>query len=122
VRDLAVGLAFQLGGKMITVRFPNGQAVTYNMGTHIERWALGTNVLAKNGYLIAWISDSSGAVVEWYSPCKIENPSAEMTWAEALKIVEEHCTEFDNWADMDRLASIKSKLRKFHIQRRRWMK
>lgn len=107
---------------MITVRFPNGQAVTYNSGARIDKWSNGTNIKTREDGLLAWVSDSSGAIIEWSTPCKVENPIANVTWAEALKVVAQNCREFDHWQDLELLASLKDKLRKFNRQQKRWMK
>jgi len=60
---------------MITVRFPNGQAVTYNDATHLIRsedgWQLHTE---KGGRWVASIQSSAGVIVEAMPPCSVSNP------------------------------------------------
>lgn len=60
---------------MITVRFPNGQAVTYNSAALLtykpgSAWEL----TSKNGGWVASIQESAGVIVESEPPCKVENP------------------------------------------------
>jgi hypothetical protein len=108
---------------MITVRFPSGQAVTYNSGTKVDRWFVGTNIRDSSDHLLAWVSDSSGAVIEWASPCKVENPFTELTMKTALQYVNTFAESYDHtWETKGMLVSLKKLLRKFHQQRRCWMK
>lgn len=58
---------------MITVRFPNGQAVQYNSATHAEtsgaNWWLYTK---KDGTFIA--SAPQSCIMEYVAPCRVYNP------------------------------------------------
>lgn len=60
---------------MITVRFPNGQAVQYNTATCITRengeWKLYTTAPDKGGALVAMIQASAGVLCEWVYPCRV---------------------------------------------------
>ena len=73
---------------MMTVRFPNGQAVTYNRADYLDysgdNWELYTE---KDGEWIASIQVSAGAIIEVEPPCKIENPTIAMTEGTALRMV-----------------------------------
>ena len=65
---------------MITVRFQNGQAVTYNSAdTLLADPHYGWKLLTKgDGDLVACIQPSAGVIVEFEPPCKVENPLAEV--------------------------------------------
>jgi hypothetical protein len=57
---------------MMTVRFPNGQAVQYNNAMWLEReetgWVLKES---KAGAFIAFVQASAGAIVEFRGPCRV---------------------------------------------------
>lgn len=59
----------------ITVRFPNGQAVTYNRANFIV-WArdVATLQVGKDGACIAFVPYSAGAIFEFENPCHVANP------------------------------------------------
>ena len=73
----------------MTVRFPNGQAVTYNRAHYLSyskngNWELYTEY---GGDWIASIQKSAGAILETEAPCSIENPQIHMTVGVALRMV-----------------------------------
>ncbi len=58
---------------MITVRFPNGQAVQYNNGHYVERAATCHIIrTSERGALIAIAPRE--AIIEWTTPCRVYNP------------------------------------------------
>jgi len=61
---------------MMTVRFPNGQALQYNEALWLDYEHNGTWVLrkAKGGDCVAFIQASAGAIVEFRSPCRVSHP------------------------------------------------
>ena len=74
---------------MFTVRFPNGQAVTYNRANYLSwsndgDWELYTE---DDGDWIASIQKSAGAILETETPCTIDNPTIAMTEGVALRMV-----------------------------------
>lgn len=58
---------------MITVRYPNGQAVQYNNGHYIFSYTGYTDLYADSGKkdFIARVLDGSGAIIECVTPCKV---------------------------------------------------
>jgi hypothetical protein len=60
---------------MMTVRFPNGQAVQYNNANFIERSSEYSDIYEhKDGIWIAQVPNS--CVVEKIKPCRVYNPLA----------------------------------------------
>lgn len=58
---------------MMTVRFPNGQAVQYNTACFLSRssgdgWGLRTK---EGGSFVAFIQASAGAIVEFEGACRV---------------------------------------------------
>ncbi len=74
----------------MTVRFPNGHAVTYKRAGYLDNrgpgWELYTG---EGGDWIASIQESAGAMIETTSPSKVENPTMTigLTDAEAMEMV-----------------------------------
>ncbi len=66
---------------MITVRFPNGQAVQYN-DAHFVDWSYTTmaRILTKEGgRIMALIPLPTNAIIEFTSPCCVYNPLTDTT-------------------------------------------
>lgn len=65
---------------MITVRFPNGQAVQYNAASYLtyamSAWEL---YESKGGPWVASIMPSAGAIVECRSPCDVRDDAKPRT-------------------------------------------
>ncbi len=73
---------------MLTVRFPNGQAVTYKHANYLDYSGSGWELYTKaGGDWIVSIQESAGAIIETEEPCKIENPTIAMTEGVALRMV-----------------------------------
>jgi len=58
---------------MLTVRFPNGQAVQYNSAYYVEAWGERNFALRdrKDGDIIAIVPKT--CLVEWSVPCRVYN-------------------------------------------------
>jgi hypothetical protein len=58
---------------MITVRFPNGQAVKYNDGYYVETETNQRRIYNKGGgTLLAFVP--LDCIIEWVTPCAVHNP------------------------------------------------
>jgi hypothetical protein len=107
---------------MLTVRFPNGQAVTYNDANFCRYTEHTFNLWTKEGGTwIATITYESGAIIEAVPPCKVENPIAAMTLKVACEMVLASARNA-NYRESILLADVKKMLRKFHGQRHVWSK
>jgi len=64
---------------MITVRYPNGQAIQYNEANYLSHKSGETWVLreSSDGEFIAFIQASAGVIVEFVRPCRVSNPLME---------------------------------------------
>ena len=106
----------------VTVRFPNGQALTYNAGWYVSwqggRARLYDKAPDKGGDLIA--SLPSDAIIEWQPPCKIENPVAGLTLHTALETVRDQARQATDWRDLHLLADLKRLLVKFNARTHEW--
>jgi hypothetical protein len=59
---------------MITVRFPNGQAVQYNDATTAKLDGYGIGLYDKSNKqdrLLAIVPLASGCMIEWHHPCRV---------------------------------------------------
>jgi hypothetical protein len=76
---------------MMTVRFPNGQAVQYNDAYFIQWGTDAHNLYNKNhnagGSLIARVPRE--CIVEWIKPCRVYNPIASITNDELIELKKE---------------------------------
>jgi hypothetical protein len=57
---------------MITVRFPNGQAVQYNDAYHVTEWNKFVHIQDKNKNTIAIVPVT--CIIEYVRPCRVYNP------------------------------------------------
>lgn len=58
---------------MITVRFPNGQAIQYNTAHWAEHYDKHVTLkTSRDGTLVAWVPLE--CVVDFVSPCRVHNP------------------------------------------------
>lgn len=103
---------------MLTVRFPNGQAITYNNANQVftdaASWDLYTD--AQKTKWIASLAPSSGVILEATKPCRIENSAAIQTLESAANMVLENIHEVRG----SQLAALKEKLTRFNRQSRQW--
>lgn len=104
----------------MTVRFPNGQAITYNNANYIA-WALGSEYSRlytdKNETnFIAAVPTT--CIVEWVAPCKIENPIVGITLKNSAQQVLDNIREIDKGIAAD----LKRKLKKFNSRSFFWKK
>jgi len=73
---------------MITVRFPNGQAVQYNDGNFAEYWGDMISISnKKDGILIAEVPKT--CIIEWAKPCRVYNPLASVPNEELVELKKE---------------------------------
>lgn len=102
---------------MITVRFPNGQAIQYNDASYCTRSVNGYSDLytKKDGTWIAQVPNT--ALIESVRPCSITNPVArEMTPESALALVTEHLRTLPG----HKVRDLKVALRAFNARSRTW--
>ncbi len=103
---------------MVTVRYPNGQCLTYNEAHDLTRnateWDLYTK---KDGKWVASIQISAGVIVEVIPPCKIENPIQQLTVDSALELLIKHIRDAKNFSNV---TTLKSLLRKFNSAMWEW--
>lgn len=100
---------------MMTVRFPNGQALRYNKAMYLTRetynFCLKESVEGKS---IVFVPYNSGAIIEWEYPCDISNPIAEPH--SIIDTVIKHIRTMDPW----KLRSLKRALDKFSTRTQTW--
>ena len=110
---------------MITVRYTDGQAVTYNTAIFLEKdlycWRLRTK---KDGDLVAVIQLNAGVTVEFARPCHVENPLAERTGEQALEYVADHIEQLTALSSRAARAAekLKRELRRFNARNWSWRK
>lgn len=106
----------------MTVRFPNGQAVTYNDAMFCSYGNEIASLYTKEGgRWIVSIPYESGALIETVRPCRVENPLTAVTGEAALEYVLAHAEELANLSRGGRLlAELKKKLAGFSLRYRRF--
>ena len=61
---------------MLTVRFPDGHAVTYNSANLVSTWNDCIHLMTKaGGDTVAVIQHAAGATIEYVRPCSITPPA-----------------------------------------------
>ena len=105
---------------MITVRFSNGQAVTYNSAQKIMPYEGGFKILNSQDGLMAVAP--SGSLIEWTQPCKVENPISNATLHAAIEKVLDEAHRATDWSTLTKLADLKRLLRNFSMQQCRWLR
>ena len=104
---------------MLTVRYPNGMAVTYNNANHCAIENGYVNLLTKKGgYWVARIPDSSGAIVEFRRPCAVTAFNGNAT--QMLKYIRDNMRDLTSYADACVLSDIKMALRDFNARTGMW--
>ena len=105
---------------MLTVRYPNGVAVTYNTANFLSRetdaWNLYTTDPMKGGEWVATIQLSAGCVVESVRACRVENLLTGMTLPTAADLVLENLRELD----YRHLKALKIALKNFDARTGNW--
>lgn len=103
---------------MIRVRFPNGQVVQYNDAGYLVWGEMYTTLQEKeNGRKIAFIPNTSGAIIEFVQPCSVSNPLQPLTNRENLEAFVSGIEKCEHTA---LLAQLKAKLSKFNRKTFRW--
>jgi hypothetical protein len=105
---------------MITVRYPNGTAVTYNDATKHENLPSGSIQLLYvdqkgRSWIHAILTPGSGAIVEWVKPCRFQNDLSPRAAADLLVAACERKS-----LDGATAAKLKRALRSFNLKTRRW--
>lgn len=107
----------------MTIRYPNGQAVTYNDAGYLVReihsWSLYTD--SSRSRWIASVQLSAGAIIEGTYPCVIENPLTERTESSAEGMVL-RMYEQGRHKQGARAVRIKRALRRFDMRTWLWSK
>lgn len=104
---------------MMTVRFPNGQAVTYNDAHFIEHSPVTWRLMDKEGgRCLAIIQASAGVIVDLVRPCKVENSAQVQTLESAARMVVGNLRDIPGSI----AANLKLQLESFNRQTRRWKK
>jgi hypothetical protein len=108
-----------------TVRYPSGQAVTYNDATFLYHgngsWEIYTKDKEKGGRCICVIQQSAGVAVEFVTPCKVENPLAKLTGESALDFVLANIEDLSRpYGGALKVAKLKTKLQKFSSRSKNW--
>lgn len=106
---------------MLTVRFPNGQAIQYNSATRMLRNDDGSvSLLRVDGdktYTQAVVIGP--CVVEFVTPCRVYNP-IEKT-GDVVGWLIDHARSLP-YNQLGKLGELKRVLADFNIQRREWMR
>ena len=107
---------------MLTVRFPNGVAVTYNAANHLEYRNTCLVLRAKEGgQWLASIANSSGAIVEAVAPCKVTQTINDTDAAIAhLQSVAYRREGLPYYGAGAKLGDLKRALGRFDARRRAW--
>lgn len=105
----------------ITVRYPNGQSLTYSDANFLTRgnngeWVLSTKNPDEGGTKIAFIQASAGVIVEFYQALYVSNPINGQTPETALRIVQQHLRTLP----CHKVAGLKQQLRAFNAKRHCW--
>jgi len=103
----------------LTVRYPDGMAVTYNAANHLvyqgSAWKLYTRA---GGQWVASIQASAGAVIEAERHCSVVAFNGSAT--EMLRYIRDNMREFDGGSNCALLANIKRELRDFDARTGEW--
>lgn len=110
---------------MVRVRYPNGQVIQYNEATTLLReqngWGIYANHGKKNERLFAYVQNSAGVIVEWATPCKVENPLLNVTGEKAVKYVIAHAEEISKtWEGARLLKTLKKELARYTPRSGKW--
>lgn len=106
---------------MITLRFPSGVAVTYNDANFLQYKdpfvRLMTAAPEKQGRLVAVVPYSSGVVVGFVKPCRVEDVARKQTIEGAVELLVRDIRSARNTSEVARL---KLALRAFNAKRHAW--
>jgi hypothetical protein len=102
---------------MMTVRFPNGQAVTYNDACVLAYEDHAWLIYGVRKKWIASLQLSAGAIVEAVRPCSITNPVQNITKESAIKMV---LKMIEDREEISGLADIKRGLKDYNMQTCEW--
>ena len=109
---------------MVTVTFPTGIRVTYNDAHHIQWWEAYAGCTLrekKDGPVIANVSCSGGAILEWRGPCEITAPPVATVKCALQMIVNElNQSPITGWDETVLLRDLKAKLARFNARKKVW--
>jgi hypothetical protein len=104
----------------LTVRYPNGQAITYNRANyltyHEDRWNLHYRDAQGTTHWIASVQASAGAIVEAEPACEVANPLLGLTPQAAVTYLLTHLAA----VHPDDLGDLKRALSHFDARRGVW--
>lgn len=104
---------------MLTVRFPNGIAVSYNQACECQVRDRFIELVDKQGYWYAKIPTGTGCVVESVRPCRVTNKLD--TAPEVLNYVLDNLRDkMSQNGGCEKLAALKAALRKFDARTFAW--
>ncbi len=103
---------------MLTVRFPNGQAIQYNTATYVTYTDTQARLWTrKDGEWVATVFISSGAVIESQKACRVYNPITQT--GDMIGWLMDNMRRL-SWSELGKLAELKVALKDFNAQHRRW--
>ena len=102
---------------MICVRFPNGQLVQYNDANLLSWEDKYCTLSVKDGYKVAFVPYTSGAIIEFVQPCAVSNPLQPLTNKENLEAFVANIEKCEHTA---LLAQLKAKLSRFSRKTYGW--
>ncbi|HKO43359.1 MAG TPA: hypothetical protein VJU84_08715 [Pyrinomonadaceae bacterium] len=103
---------------MLTVRFPDGTAVQYNQANYLVCGSTEVSLYSKkDGQWIASILNSSGAIVEGSTPCRVYDGRKT---TEQLQSLVPRLRELTSHSDCQVLVEMKRELENFDARRRCW--
>jgi hypothetical protein len=75
---------------MITLRFSNGQAITYNDANYLTHGQDGWHLYKDKDHdnWICSFPNNTNIIVEYVKPCKIENPIQALTIENAFEVIQ----------------------------------
>jgi len=106
---------------MLTVRLPNGVAVTYNAATNFEYHNGNLRFVDAKGLWVAEVQASAGATVERVAPCKVTQTINDTDAAIAhLQSVAYRREGLPYYGAGAKLGDLKRALGRFDARRRAW--
>lgn len=105
----------------MTIRYPNGQSITYNNACFLSYKNNGAWELYEDKDEKRWVASiqaTAGVILEVKTPCKIENPIVDLTLRKAVEMVIEHIKCLSKYD----VAKLKRKVKDFSTRTYEWKK
>ncbi len=106
---------------MLTVRFPDGQALQYNRANTIDKTAFGWRLYERRdseGKFHGWVADVPGScMIEPRPACRVYNPLTQT--GDMIGWLLDNMRGL-SWSELGKLAELKMALKDFNAQRRTW--